>query len=136
MRHGLDMAYSSNKGQLENFGNFYGIDNSEVIKEKNIDSIFKLQLDYWILITKKVNDLKEKYSNRIHIINHSSLCEKPVLEINRLADFLNINLSDDEIVRLSTIPKIPSSSGRYLNEDLKVFDESQILYVKSQGFKV
>jgi len=53
IRHGLDMAYSSNKGQLENFGNFYGLDNSEVITKTNTDSVCKLHLDYWILITKK-----------------------------------------------------------------------------------
>ena len=136
MRHGLDMAFSSNKGQLANFGNFYGFENNVGSVNDNSQKATKLQLDYWVLITKKVNQLREKYNDRIHVINHSSLCENPVSEINSLANFLNLNLSDNQINRLSTIPNMPSSSGRFLNEDLTKFDKDQILYVKSQGFRV
>jgi len=136
LRHGLDMAFSSNKGQLSNFGSFYGLENNVGSLNDSSDEAAKQQLEFWIRMSKKVNDLIEKYGDRIHVINHSSLCEEPVLEINRLADFLNINLPDNDIARMSTIPKKPSSSGRYLNEDLRVFDKDQILYVKSQGFKV
>lgn len=136
MRHGLDMAFSSNKGQLANFGNFYGLENNVVNANDNSEIATKLQLNYWVLITKKVNQLKEKYKGRIHIINHSSLCENPVLEINKLINFLNLNVLESEINRLSAIPNMPSSSGRYLKEDLTKFDKDQILYVKSQGFRV
>ena len=136
MRHGLDMAFSSNKEQLANFGNLYGLENNVGKSNDNSEIANKLQLNYWILITKKVHQLKEKYKGRIHIINHSSLCENQFLEINKLINFLNLNVSESEINRLSTIPNMPSSSGRYLREDLGKFDKDQILYVKSQGFRV
>ena len=136
MRHGLDMAFSSNKGQLANFGKFYALENNVCSKDDNSEIATKLQLEYWILITKKVNELREKYSDRIHIINHTSLCENPVIEINKLVNFLSLNVSQSEIDRLSTFPKTPSSSGRYLNKNLAKFNNDQILYVKSQGFRV
>lgn len=132
LRNGLDMAFSSNKAQLSNFGKFYGLENNV---QPNGDFSFnasKLQLDYWIIILEKVNKLKLKYPNRIHTINHSNLCKNSNNEIINLITFLGLTISKAKLKELSNIPKVTKTFNRYLKEDFKKFDESKIQYVFKQ----
>jgi hypothetical protein len=130
VRHGLDMAFSNNKLQLENWGWKYGIN---VNSSDKISDINKKQLDYWIKTTEEVYKIQDA---NIYILNHTQFCEKPELEIKKLLEFLNISVSKNIFDELITIPKITSSNDRYKNESLSIFSQDQLSRVKALGFHI
>lgn len=132
LRHGLDMAYSRNKQQLKNWGFLFDIhlndDDSEIL-------IAQKQLQYWIETTRMILRLKESYPDRIYILNHSQLCFNPNEEIDRLLSFCDINLDEKVMNELYSIPQNKGSIGRYRNQDISVFNKSQLNFVQSCGFE-
>lgn len=133
IRHGLDMAFSNNKQQLNNWGYKYDI---FIEGNETEDEIAYKQLDYWIQSTKEVLEKCQKLGSNFLLLNHSSLCENPKNQIKIIIDFLNLEMDQQKLNTLSEIPKTPDTSGRYKKSNLEIFDKKQIEYVKEMGFEI
>lgn len=133
VRHGLDMAFSKNKQQLLNWGSKYDLhlDGSETD-----DEVTYKQMEYWVKSTQDSICKGEKLGDRFLLINHSTFCQRPKEQIDRLIQFLGIKVTDDRLSKLYQIPKEPSTLGRYRVQDLTMFSRQQIDFVKALGFNL
>lgn len=130
IRHGLDMAYSSNQAQLFNWGRLFG-----VVTDSSIP-LPKASLQYWIKANKQAIDLGRRLlGKRFLLLNFERLCLNPAYEIDRLLDFLEIGIGSVDIESLVALPRTPKSSGRYKNHDISVFSDEEIVAVKALGFE-
>lgn len=130
VRNGLDMAFSGNVQQLKNFGGNYDIQFPEDNKQLPV-----AQLDYWIKANEHAINLAEKIlKERFYLLKFEDLCLNPAFEIGNLLGFLKITLPEAVIQQLSTLPKLPSSSGRFKKVDLKIFSDYQLERVQQLGY--
>lgn len=132
IRHGIDMAYSSNYAQLYNWGTMFGIN----IHNTSIP-LPKLSLNYWNNANKRTITLGQQLLNkRFMLINFDRLCINPKEEIELLVSFLGIDAQRVDINTLAKLPKQPESTGRYKKYDLSIFSKDEIDAVKEMGFDV
>jgi hypothetical protein len=132
IRHGLDMAYSSNQNQLYNWGKIFGI---EVPDSQKL--IPRASLNYWIESNKRATTLgKTLLNERFFIVNFDKLCLNPEHEINLLINFLGIDTKYVNMDELKMLPVLPKSMGRYKNYDITIFSKDEIDAVKKFGFVV
>ncbi|MFW6134056.1 MAG: sulfotransferase [Elusimicrobiota bacterium] len=130
IRNGLDMAFSSNKSQFKTWAKIYGLDMPKNEIEKR-----KAQLQYWINANKRVKNICKRRLDEDEFvwINFEKLCKKPKEQILKLKKFTGVNKKVN-IKKLSKIPKIPDSSGRFRNFNLDIFNDQQIEEVRDLGY--
>lgn len=131
LRNGLDMAFSKNRNQLKNWGFKYDI---FFDKFDNQQQICIKQLDYWIRSTKEVLSKRHKFGDRFFLLNFTNFCIRPEKEINKLIEFLNINIDTIQTRKLIELVKLPKSFDRYKQEDISFFRDDQLQFVKEMGF--
>src|SRR3972149_1061765 len=87
IRHGIDMAYSSNQSQVYNWGTMFGIK-----ADDPSTPLPKLSLKYWNKANRRAMDFGYKLlRERFLVVNFDKLCTNPWCEIERLIDFLGID---------------------------------------------
>ena len=133
LRNGLDMAFSNNKQQLNNWGWKYQI---YLNGNESENELAVKQLDYWIESTKDAIANSKGFENRFLMVKHSEFCQNPQQEIDRILQFCEINISSDKLKELYEIPSNPSSANRYKNYNLNIFSHEQIQFVKEMGFEI
>ncbi len=133
LRNGLDMAFSENKQQLNNWGWKYQIylNGNETKNELAVK-----QLDYWIESTKGVIANSKGFENRFLMVRHSDFCQNPQKEVDRILQFSETPISSAKLKELYEIPSTPSSANRYKNYDLNIFSQGQLQFVKEMGFEI
>lgn len=128
LRHGLDMAFSSNNQQLINWGDLYDIK----LDSLEPNEVARAQFEYWLKTTLFVIKLKETmFPNQIHILNFNNLIDQNNKEIDSLFDFLNIHKTQKNFDFIEN----KRSNGRYKKEDLTIFSEADIQLLIGLGFK-
>ena len=131
IRHGLDMAYSSNQAQLDNWGSLFGVQMPD-----SSESLPRASLTYWIRANETAMTLgKQLLGDRFLIINFDELCLAPPREIEKTINFLEISDKDVDMVKLYRMCTTPSSLGRYKEHDLGIFDKDAIQRVRELGFR-
>lgn len=134
LRNGLEMAFSRNLQQLTNWGYIYDIhlDGTESEAELAVK-----QLDFWIRSSENViNKGKKLFERNFYLLDHTAFCTEPVREVQKLLDFLDLDVSERVRERLVKIPIIPKSFHRHKNFDLSIFSENQIRSVRKLGYSV
>jgi len=132
VRHGLDMAFSSNKQQLLNWGWKYGLD----VNGKNVP-LPHHQLEYWIRSNNQTIEEGHKALDKgFYILNYDQFCINPQDEVPKLLDFLDLTAPENVLNKLISLPKIPNTMGRYKNRDLSIFSKSQLQAVEDLGFSI
>jgi hypothetical protein len=127
IRHGLDMAYNSKTNLTRRW--------SKLINGKDFEDTPQFQLKYWINLNKNILELRDKYPNRIYLLNFDELCVSPSESLCSLFDFLGFDQMpiDKEDMK---IVKIPDSTGRYKLHDINIFEEKDIDFVSKMGFMI
>lgn len=133
VRNGLDMAFSNNKQQLHNWGYKYDI---HINGKESKDEIAYKQLEYWVKSTQDAIIKGKKLKNKFLIINHSRFCQQPTEQIDRIIEFIGIEVEGDKLNKLYKIPKIPTTLDRYESHNLQIFDKQQIDFVRELGFEL
>ena len=128
IRNGLDMSFSSNQNQLNNWGKYYGVDPAT-------KPLQKASLEYWYNAnTKAISQAEELFKDRFLLIYFEELCLNPKKEIKKIIQFLKID--NVEISNLVKLVKIQPTTGRYKNNDLSIFDESDLNKVREFDYKI
>lgn len=110
IRDGPEMSLSKNTQQLKNWGEII-FNLSSKIGPKNIQI---QQLKYWFLANQRAIKIGKDYLNgRFLTLNFEDIYTKPMEEIVKILDFLNIKTSEDRLLSLTKIPAKPSTAGRY-----------------------
>ena len=132
MRHGLDMAFSSNRRQLKRFGSLLGVDVPEGRSALPQDA-----LRWWVVANRRISEgIATTTPERTYILKFDDLCSAPKSEIDRLIDFLGIDVGTTQRQAMAEIPVTPKSTGRYRTEDLTDFDRDDVEAVAEFGFTV
>jgi len=132
MRHGLDMAFSANQGQLHNWGRLYGIE----AKAPGLP-LPKASLQYWIAANRRAIETgRACLGPRFLLLNFDQLCLNPSAESGRFLDFVGIGREAVDLAALASLPRIPQSMGRYRDQGLTIFDPAEIAAVEELGFSV
>jgi len=120
IRNGLDMAFSNNKQQLENWGQRFGIEYNK--NSDNSTTLTIKQLDYWCRANTMAIDYSKKFlKGKFFLLNHTAFCKNPGTEVPLLLNFLNIKVEKELMEELIKIPKIPATIDRYKDKDLTIF---------------
>ena len=95
-------------------------------------------LDYWIRANVAAIDAgKRLLGDRFMVLNFEQLCTQPETEIDRMIAFMGRDDVDAaQRSALAALPKLPSSAGRYKENDLSVFTQDQLDIVRSFGCTV
>lgn len=132
VRNGLDMAFSSNKNQLYNWGRLFGI----TISRNDPEEVkAKAQLEYWIKSTKRVIQIGDA-SRNVLIVNHADLCLDPVREIDNILQFSDLKPPKKLLEELYSIPSRSKAASRFKESDLKIFEEQQLQNLVELGFEI
>ena len=121
-RHGLDMAYSSNQNQLKLWGSIF-------FNNKNIQINPANSLKYWCIVHKRMKSLKERYMDKIYMLDFDKLCIDRESVLEDMFNFLKVDKKNIE--KSATLINAPSSIGRYKNKDINQFYKDDIEYVKN-----
>lgn len=133
IRHGLDMAYSTNRSQLKNWGHLYGI---PLTGRESEDEMRVKQLDFWIQTTHEIIQKMESSDIDCYLLRHNEFCEKPEKEIRALLEFAGLQVDEEKVLQCSKIPEIPKTQGRYREHDLTIFRKDQLEKVRDFGFEI
>lgn len=134
IRHGLDMALSANRDQLNTWGYRYDV---RLADRESARRVLEAQIRYWSACNHDVLERGQKlFGDRFYVLEHHRLYEQPRVEVDALTGFLG--LAPDENVRqtLYDIPKRPGSAERYLDKGAGFFSDTEIAMVEDLGFKV
>jgi hypothetical protein len=121
LRNGLDMAFSKNQQQANNWGRF-------ILKDR-YDGIIcpRRSLDYWIAANQRAVEIGQSMGDRFLLIKYEELCNHPEREIERLLSFLGRSGKLNELKELIK----PTSIGRHRYADLSEFSSEQLQSVDS-----
>lgn len=128
LRHGLDMALSSNHAQLKTWGFLHGI-----VPDDGLPSPAQL-LRYWAVANTKTIELGRRLlGDRFLVVRYDELCETPKSAVERLLSPLGLSVTSD-LDALIQNPRVVSSIGRYRHMDLSVFRDEDLAVVRQLGF--
>ena len=131
IRHGVDMAFSKNQRQLKAWGNLFNIPTP-----KTEADFPRASLKFWAKVNNMVADIGNTLGKGQYLrINYDQLCLKPHKSIGDIISFLDLDIDQDTLTIAQTLPRIPSSLGRYKNQDLNQFDPEDLAMVDKFGFK-
>lgn len=132
IRHGLDMAFSSNQQQLYNWGPMFGVQ----LPARNED-IPEASFRYWVEANNSVLKIGERLGkDRFLVVNFDQLCAQPELGIANLLSFLGLVPELKRVDLLISLPKVPLSTGRFHDKELNWVKEDDLSFLQSCGFKV
>lgn len=130
VRHGLDMAFSRNRNQLNNWGWRFGIEPGP----QQAPEQACLQLRYWIA----ANDAFRRYAaerlsrGQALMLRYDDLCRAPEPGIRDMADFVGADPA--QAGELASLVRPPRSLGRYREHDTTCFSRAELEAVGSFGF--
>ena len=132
LRHGLDMAYSANHQQFLNWASFNGS-----TAETNKKATPQHLLRYWIEANSQAIELgRTLMGEKFLVIRLEDLCRYPEASIKTMASFVGVNLDEEKLKKLSRLPVLPGSAGRYRNHHLSAFTAKDIEAVKCFGYEI
>jgi hypothetical protein len=129
IRHGLDMAWSTNQWQLRLWGELFGV--------KGEAGSAAAALEYWIEANSRAVSLGRRLlGERFFLVNFDELCADPDIQVPSLARFLGCGHGGDDVLKAINLPKRPPSAGRYRAAGLAPFTEVQLAQVEDLGFRI
>jgi hypothetical protein len=130
IRHGADMAFSTNQRQLRAWGALFGIPLTDY-------EIPRASLKFWAKANQAVADLGRSLGPDQYLrVNFDLLCLKPEQVIDEIIAFLELDIDKTTYQTAIKLPKIPASLGRYKTHDLSQLDPNDLTQVESFGFTV
>jgi hypothetical protein len=130
VRHGLDMAFSSNQNQLYNFGWLFGIDPAT-----SNDPLPRLALEYWAAANTNAVETADRMPDvEVCTLNFDQMCERPGQAIEGFVRFLGLDPTAVPMDRLLHCPVTPKGSGRFREHDLSILRPQDVEAVERFGF--
>ena len=127
VRSGLHMAFSGNQNQLKYFWGDLLLDGDTSPTPRNA-------LRYWVASYKRIVGDYHLLGDRLYILNFDDLCNNPAVQIQKLSEFLQVDISREKLHALAATISVPDGCGRYRRFDCSQLDPSDIEFVKQVGF--
>lgn len=134
LRHGLDMAFSGNQAQFENWAHVFDV---EAQAPTNRNAYSRGSLDYWIRANRfAVSTAEQLLGDRFFLLNFDEMCLDPESIVPRLIEFLSMKPDASKLDQVLGIPHVPKSMHRYVSRGFEHFDADQLSAVREFGFKI
>jgi len=132
VRHGLDMAFSGNQQQVENWGWLFGVKPAD-----SPDELRCASLEFWVKANQRAVEIGRRLgAKRFMFLNFDRLCAAPEAGVRQMLDFLEINAGSAKVDELARIPRVPNSARRHRQQNLSQFPPALVQAVRSFGFEV
>jgi len=129
-RHPLDMAFSNNKQQLQNWAWFFDI---------NIDamgSIEAAQLEYWIASERRLRTIMKAFGSRVYNLKFEAFAIAPQEQLSAMIDALGIKADSEYAAKAVCNVKPPKTMGRWRKHDLSQFSAGQLDACRELGWPI
>ncbi len=131
IRHGLDMAYSSNQQQLYNWASLFGIGLPE-----NENDIPTASFRFWVEANRRAIKAGEMLGReKFLLVNFDELCRDPLPGVAKIAGFLEISPDEDLMREAAKLPVMPGTAGRHKDHPGDIFDKADLDFLQGTGFK-
>lgn len=128
-RHPLDMAFSPNQNQLENWG--------PILLSRNVGKDPRQSLSYWCAAHRRIHAVMQQWPQRTMIVDFDALCADPQKQSALVAGFLNVAMPDDLQDRFGClIDHSRWSRSRRKSVDLTQFVPDDMNYVRELGYAI
>ncbi|MEE2681593.1 MAG: sulfotransferase [Planctomycetota bacterium] len=124
VRHGVDMAFSTNQQQVEVWG-------PTVLGEPDLPIDAVASLRYWCLVHERILEVRERFPERVLIISFDQFCVEPERVLPALFEFCGITPTPERIQRGIRGVKPPTSIGRHRAEDCSGFSPENLDFAES-----
>lgn len=125
VRHGLDMAFSTNQNQVRLWGR-------QTLGHEG-DATPARSLAYWCWAQRRMERTLRQNRDRMYWLDYDALCRAPERTLAPLLDFLGFDAQDaGALAALVHPPKMP----RHASAPLEVFSPGDVAYVESLGYPV
>ena len=128
VRHGLDMALSSNQNQLKLWGS--------VFLSREVDVTPADSLAYWCAVQRRVNVIAASYPGRVLTVDFDRFCRDPHAVSEEILNFCGRTLSTRALNAFAAKVVVPESAGRFRNVGAVGFADADLRYVESLGYAV
>jgi hypothetical protein len=126
-RHPLDMAFSVNQNQLQNWG--------PILLNREIEIRPRHSLSFWCAAHRRVQSLVRQWPQRILTVDFDLLCSSPETEGARLAEFAGVSLSESNKSSLAGLIDRSRLRIRSISaDDMAQFDPHDLSYVRELGY--
>lgn len=125
IRNGLDMAFSSNKNQLKNWGKMFNL-------ASNTNNQESQQLKYWIRSNQHALNIHKQFPDSFHLIKFEKICSHTKSEIDRLFEYLGLENNTSQLT-LDSIQR-PKTFERFRQHNLNSFDQEDLDSLKDFGY--
>jgi hypothetical protein len=127
-RHPLDMAFSRNQNQLENWG--------PVFLSRNVALTPRWSLSYWCAAHRRVMELARTYPERVMMLDFEAFCRDPDAHLLLIAKFLAVPPSEAARAALSQFVRQPAPEPSFADRDLAQFAAADLAYVRELGYRL
>lgn len=132
VRNGLDMAFSDNQLQLQNWHWLFGIEKRNIRLAPQ-----QASLKYWVESNLRTLDLSKRLPHEnFMLLRFEALCAQPLDVVTALFNFLGIPPDDSLVAKCVALVKSPDTIGRYRDARIDAFDSEDIDVVRDLGFEV
>lgn len=128
VRNGLDMALSTNQNQLRLWG--------PLVLGDRFEDTPRGSLAFWCWAHERVAGMGAVFGSRFLLLNFDVLCSDTDAQLQRLLDFLELDVPGETVRKLLARVKAPDSMSRYKTLPLDQFDQDDVRFVRSMGFSV
>lgn len=132
VRHGLNMAFSSNQAQVHWWGPSLGIE-----PPSDAYDLPATSLHYWAVTTRRAEEIGERaLGERFLLLRFEDACDRPERTARRLSAFLDEDVDEVMVKRLAGLPAVPASIDRHHDADLARFDPEDLAVLERYGYAV
>ena len=104
--------------------------------EGEVDSSPRNSLRYWVASYKRICCNRALLDNRLYILDFDLLCRNPAQQIDKLNQFLGLDVNVDDLEAAASTIVIPDSTGRYRDQDCRQLCSEDVEFVRRLGFDV
>lgn len=130
VRHGLDMAFSTNQQQLFNWGALFGV--PFPVSDAQIPYA---SFRYWVEVNRSVLEQgRQMGPDKFLWLNFDDFCSNPKTGLKKLIAFLGTSPSGQQVSAALLIPSVQPSTGRFRSHDISSFRKDDLVFLTSMGF--
>ncbi len=129
VRHGLDMAYSSNQNQLQLWG-------EQLLGEPVSNISPSASFQYWCAAHRRIIDIGKTMGGRFLMLNFDTLCQQPASQFEQLFTFLEIEADAALQNALVALIQVPDSLGRHRDQIIDYARPADLQFLTAMGYAV
>lgn len=128
VRHGLDMAFSDNLSQSQNWRFLFP---GESAPEEPAEVA---ALRFWIFANRRVQAYAQSFPERVRLVRFEDLCAQPLETVRSLVAWSKLPIDPERIAAAAALIQAPASVGRHTQYDLRAFPEDLLRELSPFGY--